>query len=301
MSGRLTVLLIDGNGKTTTIRWFKGLMILFLMLLAMSVTTAAGFYFLFDESRHEVRYLRKKLTAQNGLPRELEKKMLPLPGLLMTESPGVDIPLLSDDPKNSENAGESGDVKGHEVPAADDTIVQAASGIGSGDEVQKANGKNAENPDVEPDAADPKAKGAFEEKKALPDPGPAVIQSEMPRRVDIKNFETGHDPRQKILRVSFEVTNVSQSGDRVSGHVILIMKKDENNPAGWLVLPRVNVANGRPDGKNRGKSFTISYYKKMRFKLAKQRNPNSFRLATVYVFSNNGRLMLEKQFPVKPE
>jgi hypothetical protein len=59
------------------------------------------------------------------------------------------------------------------------------------------------------------------------------------------------------------------------------------------------LVDGRPTGKQRGHSFGINYFKTMRLSTRAPKSPEKFETATVFVFTRQGDLLLEKQYPVK--
>jgi hypothetical protein len=59
------------------------------------------------------------------------------------------------------------------------------------------------------------------------------------------------------------------------------------------------LVDGKPTGRQRGHSFGINYFKTMRFSSNYPKYPDEYQVATVYVFTLRGELLLEEDFPVK--
>jgi hypothetical protein len=59
------------------------------------------------------------------------------------------------------------------------------------------------------------------------------------------------------------------------------------------------LEDGKPTGKRRGHSFGINYFKTMRLSARAPKSPEKFKTATVFVFSREGELLLEKKYPVR--
>jgi LysM repeat protein len=114
---------------------------------------------------------------------------------------------------------------------------------------------------------------------------------------DVRNFTTVYEPDTKALRVEYVIRNDGSKSQQISGQTVVVLKSEENNPSDWLVLPPVPLQYGKPDGKL-GSAFSIYNFRTIRFKVTDQENADRFTLATVFVFSTDGDLALEKEFPV---
>jgi len=115
---------------------------------------------------------------------------------------------------------------------------------------------------------------------------------------DVRNFTTVYEPDTKALRVEYVIRNDGSKSQQISGQTVVVLKSEEDNPGDWLVLPPVPLQSGKPDGKL-GSAFSIYNFRTIRFKVTDQENADRFTLATVFVFSTDGDLALEEEFPVK--
>jgi hypothetical protein len=131
-------------------------------------------------------------------------------------------------------------------------------------------------------------------KQIEPKPNSMPIDSGL--SVAIENFQISHQSDDNRLKVQFKIKNTSPNSQRVSGHAIVVLEGEQTN---WLSIPWMPLVDGRPRGKQRGHSFGISYFKTMRLSTRSPKFPEKFQTATVYVFTHNGELLLEKGFPVK--
>jgi LysM repeat protein len=114
---------------------------------------------------------------------------------------------------------------------------------------------------------------------------------------DVRNFTTVYEMDTKALRVEYVIRNDGSKSQQISGQTVVVLKNEEDSPNDWLVLPPVPLESGKPDGKL-GSPFSIYNFRTIRFKVNDQENADRFTLATVFVFSTNGNLVLEKEFPV---
>jgi LysM repeat protein len=115
---------------------------------------------------------------------------------------------------------------------------------------------------------------------------------------DVRNFTAVYEPDTEALRVEYVIRNDGSKSQQISGQTVVVLKSEEDNPDDWLVLPPVPLESGKPDGKL-GSAFSIYNFRTIRFKVTDQENADRFTLATVFVFSADGNLALEKEFPVR--
>jgi hypothetical protein len=112
-----------------------------------------------------------------------------------------------------------------------------------------------------------------------------------------ENFLVFYEPDVNTLSVQYKIRNTGSKEHPVSGRSVVILKDGEENPRKWLVLPWVPLESGKPTGKN-GRSFSIYNFRTMRFKANDQVGPDQYKTALVYVFTTEGTLLLEQEFPV---
>jgi LysM repeat protein len=114
---------------------------------------------------------------------------------------------------------------------------------------------------------------------------------------DVRNFTTVYELDTKALRVEYVIRNDGSKSQQIAGQTVVVLRGEEDSPDDWLVLPPVPLESGKPDGKL-GSVFSIYNFRTIRFKVNDQENADRFTLASVYVFSTDGNLVLEKEFPV---
>lgn len=114
--------------------------------------------------------------------------------------------------------------------------------------------------------------------------------------VSVYNFETYYDKNQNILSVQYTIKKIGLKA-KIDGYTLAVLKNNEADQNKWLTLPSNNLIKGKPSGKT-GQAFLISNLRKITIKATKLTNPDQFKKATVFVFSKQGKLLLEKDFPV---
>lgn len=123
-----------------------------------------------------------------------------------------------------------------------------------------------------------------------------IASSELGLSVAVENFIISNQSDDNRLKAMFKVKNTSPNSRKVSGHIVVVLKGEQT---GWLPIPWMPLVNGRPTGKHRGHSFGINYFKTMRLSTRAPESPEKFETATVFVFTREGDLLLEKQYPIK--
>ena len=117
---------------------------------------------------------------------------------------------------------------------------------------------------------------------------------------DVRNFTTVYEMDTKALRVEYVIRNDGSKSQQISGQTVVVLRSEGDSPDNWLVLPPVPLESGKPDGKL-GSAFSIYNFRTIRFKVNDQEDADRYTLATVYVFSTDGNLALEKEFPVSSD
>ena len=117
-----------------------------------------------------------------------------------------------------------------------------------------------------------------------------------PAIVSVYNFNTYYDKNKNILSIQYTIKKTGLKA-KIDGYTFAILKNNKASQDEWLTIPSNNLIEGKPSGKT-GQAFLISNLRKITLKAKKLTNPNQFNKATVFVFSKNGELLLEKDFPV---
>jgi hypothetical protein len=131
-----------------------------------------------------------------------------------------------------------------------------------------------------------------------PEPLPSDSQADSGLSVAVENFKIYTRANENLLRVQFKIKNTSPNNQRVAGHTIVVLKGGQLRQNQWLTIPRISLSNGKPTGRQRGHPFGINNFKTMRFKTNLPKSPEIYREASVYIFTQKGNLLLEKNFSV---
>jgi hypothetical protein len=259
---RWTLMFIGNHGRTITLKRFKSIVILICTVLIVSIGISAGL-FVWNQKiimdNHDLKDDLKNLNKRVDTLR-YDKDIL-MTRLVLAES-RVQESL-------SGQTGKSADKK---------LSNQAPSRSANEDKASQLAAKKIKLP---------------EPKQAEPQPSSAPINSGL--SVAIENFQISNLPDDNRLRVLFKIKNTTLNSQRVSGYTIVVLKGEQTN---WLPIPWMPLEDGRPTGKQRGHSFGINYFKTMSLSTQPPKFPEKFQTASIYVFAQNGELLLEKTYPV---
>jgi len=260
---RWTLLFIGDHGRTITLKRFKGIVIISMIVLAVSIAVSAGL-FVWNQKiimdNHDLTDGLKNLNERIDALRHDND-------ILMTR-------LVLAESRVQESLGAK-----TEKPAADKISDKEQPTSISDDKANTVVAKKAEPPaprQVEPQQSD-----------APIDAGLSVA---------IENLKILNHADDQRLKVLFKIKNTSPNSQKVSGHAIVVLKGEQTN---WLPIPWAPLVDGRPSGKQRGLSFGINYFKTMRLSTRSPKFPEKFETASVYVFTRQGKLLLEKGYPIK--
>ena len=117
---------------------------------------------------------------------------------------------------------------------------------------------------------------------------------------NIGNFTVDYDARKQILKSQFRINNTSTPKNRLSGRIVIVFKNTNEPPIKWLVVPHVPLKDGKPLG-NEGKLFTIRNYRTMDFAAYGIPAPIEYNIVSVYVFLDDGKMLLSKDYGIKIE
>ena len=260
---RWTLLFIGNHGRTITLKRFKDIVIISMIVLAVSIAASAGL-FVWNQKiimdNHDLKNDLKNLNQRLDALRHDND-------ILMTR-------LVLAESRVQESLGAK-----TEKPAAEKISDQEQPTSGTDDKAEAVVAKKAEPP--APKQVEPQQSGA---------PIDAGLS------VAIENFKILNHAGDQRLKVLFKIKNTSPNSQKVSGHTIVVLKGEQTN---WLPIPWIPLVDGRPSGKQRGHTFGINYFKTMRLSTRSPKFPEKFETASVYVFTRKGELLLEKGYPVK--
>jgi len=261
---RWTLLFIGNRGKPITLRRFKGMVIVNLLVICVVIVLAAGLFMWNRNILQEKNQLESHLNKLEEQNQELrhEKDIL-LTRMVLAESRTPE--------KQGSALEKQIDEKSPRQTAQDTT--NAGQSVSPSMTATKTEVQNQVK--VQPDS-DPPGLGLG---------------------VAIENFKLSVRSGNNSLKVQFKLKNTSPYSQHVSGHAIVVLKGEEVQQNQWVSLPGISLIEGKPTGRQQGNAFGISNFKIMRFTASKPHAPEKFQIASVYVFAQAGELLLKQDFP----
>ena len=262
---RWTLLYIGNRGKPITLKRFKGMVLITLLVICSIIVLAAGLFFWNRSILREKNQLESQFKQQTEQNQELrhERDIL-LTRLVVAESRALNsqdsMPVNQTDEESPEQTEQ--DTKHSEQNTQ---FVMTTAQTEDQNQVK-----------VQPDSA-PLASGLS---------------------VAVEKFKCSVKSANNSLMVQFKLKNTSPDSQHVAGHAIVVLKGEDIQQAKWVSLPGLSLVAGKPTGRQQGNAFGISNYKIMRFTASKPQSPEKFQTASVYVYTQTGELLLEQDFAV---
>ena len=119
-----------------------------------------------------------------------------------------------------------------------------------------------------------------------------------PARILVKNLEIWQEPGDNAFKFEFALKNVDRESGRIAGHTFVVLKPEEGSREPVRAFPWSPMKDGKPTIFKRGQFFSIARFKFVRGTLTDVSTINRFKTATVHVYSDTGRLLVEKVFEV---
>lgn len=263
---RWTLLFIGNRGRTITLKRFKGMVLLTLSVLCISIAAAGGLLFLSLHIRQEKAELEVMMNDLKDQIKNLryEKDVL-MTRLVLAESRSKEGPTnVQEKQEESDSAVEAEIDSRKQEPFGAEKVSRTAPPAPEQSEPEEVAGQSG---------------------------------SEL--SVALENFQISPQPDENLLRFQFKIKNISANSQRVSGYTVVVLKGDQLSQEKWMAVPPMPLVDGKPTGRQKGYSFGINYFKTMRFASNYPKFPDAYQVATVYVFTHRGELLLEEDFPVK--
>jgi hypothetical protein len=119
-----------------------------------------------------------------------------------------------------------------------------------------------------------------------------------PERVSVEKLEISQEAGGHLLEYRFVLTNIDPQGNRVKGYTFVVLEPEEGSEQPPVVSPSVPLEHGRPAVFKKGKYFSIIRFKPVSGSFPDGEAMESYESATVYVYSEDGNLLVEEGFQV---
>jgi len=284
-----TLLFVGDHGKVISLGKFKRVVIVSTVVVAVVVAITGWLYFLYRSNAQEKKRLqnvleasRQKVTALRDEKDQMMVRLVLAESKINAGQVGSKAEKIKAKPDVSQDLSASATTK---PKAADQKVKQTA----------------AKRPVVKPAAAKrPVVKPATVAvaATATPDMPAESGQAEEPQVVDVEKLMVLYETDTNRLRVSFNLRKTDPNTESVIGRAFVVLKHDKVDQNQWLTIPSVSLAAGKPSRVYRGQYFSIARFKPMKFE-RKVNDPSRFQYVSVFIFTKDGKLLLEKELSIK--
>ena len=264
-----SLLLVGAHGETITINRIKGLMIA-LAVMAATMLVAAAFFF------YANRQLVVANTTLNSALEQMKSRLISLKNnrdLCMARLVAVESRIEGP----HEAKGEKTVPAEPSRPGEDDRPLKETETAGQthGESVAAIDGSA---------------------------PSKDLSVAAKPSGLDVENITLTYDASIQTLKMRYRIKITDHLIEHITGRTIAILKPGAGERINWLTLPEMPLdPAGRPVHWQKGQLFSISHFRDIVFEAKSQRLATAFALATIWVFSETGDLLVEKDVPLTAE
>ena len=268
---RWQVLLVADDGRIVPLRRIRGIVIVaVLLLVALALACAGlGWRLTAERVRHQ-RTLSQLADARQQAARYKRQHELVSAELVLAEArmekAGLPIP---------------------QRPARIPKLPSAADAAGSA----AAAARTA----APPVPAPPPAAAAVATAEKTTDAARQPVAGPAP--VVLEDLRVQHDAEKHVLTASLHIENVADGASQVGGRCVVVLEDDTGDVDKWVPLPHVTLAKGVPAG-DQGKAFRISRFIDLDLMAPAPSGSQRFKTAVVYVFDEDGKDLLKKEYPI---
>jgi hypothetical protein len=98
------------------------------------------------------------------------------------------------------------------------------------------------------------------------------------------------------VRANFDIVNISKSDLTISGYVFVLLKNDDISENHWMISPYSKITGGKPLSPKNGQYFSIQRFKPVTIKFPGISGAGVLDRAAVFVYAEDGELVMKKGF-----
>lgn len=114
----------------------------------------------------------------------------------------------------------------------------------------------------------------------------------------VENLQVWTRSEDDSVRFQFDLKNMDSMGRKINGYAFVVFKPEEGSQEPLRASPWTPLEDGKPTIYKRGQYFSIARFKLVRGRMPQIRDVGRFKTATIYVYSETGSLLLEKEHEV---
>ncbi|MDY6974509.1 MAG: hypothetical protein SV775_19685 [Thermodesulfobacteriota bacterium] len=137
---------------------------------------------------------------------------------------------------------------------------------------------------------------------ATTQPSPASTDTKAPsdpvasQIIAIEQLEIWKDIKSGSVKFQFMLKNIDLQGTKIRGYTFVVLTPLKVSEGPITVSPRTALKDGRPTNYRNGQFFSIARIKSVRGFFPGIETTERFKAATIFVFSDTGSLLFEKQY-----
>ncbi|NVL90849.1 MAG: hypothetical protein HWN69_07650 [Desulfobacterales bacterium] len=118
-----------------------------------------------------------------------------------------------------------------------------------------------------------------------------------PARMSVDNLKIWQEPDESdVFKYQFALKNIDRESGKIPGYTFLVFKPKEGSGESHRAFPWTPLKDGVPGIVKRGQYFSIARFKFVRGTLTDVNTIDRFKVATIYVYSYTGDLLVKKVF-----
>jgi len=283
-------LIVDDFGEIKSTGHLKVFVYVFLVTGIICFCAAGGFYTLFTHKALENKRLKVELTELKEKVDSLvaDKEILMARLVISGKKPGIADPITESAVSPVKM------VKEKKVGIKDKPIEKIASSPAGGTDDK-----------IEIDAKAEEIASLSENLELGENQTSAQTESNVgssiQKIVAIEKFAVTREGANGDLLVRFDIRNMSDKPEGVSGRIFTILKPENRPQEDWLVVPVAPLKDGVPSQHKRGQYFSIAHFKPVKFRIENQKGPKFYKKASIYIFNEEGELMFESLIDITEE
>lgn len=274
---RWTLFFVGDYGETISLGEFKRLAVIFLSVLLIVVVTMSCLFFLYRGKIKENKNLKNALAnSQKAVVALQDEKDILMIRLVLAEKK-----LNTGQDKMQEKTAEKSSETSRSERASIEIKPKAA-------QAKKTDVLAKKSPEIKPASVSA-------------EPPAEPVQTEKLPAVGVEDLKVRNEADSNTLKVGFILKKIDPNLEKVAGRAFVLLKHDDVDQDQWFVMPTVLLTSGKPSQAKRGQYFSISRFKLMTFEKTYEDALLSYKNATIFVFSKEGEILLEAEFPIEIE
>lgn len=189
------------------------------------------------------------------------------------------------------------------VVLADTRVKEVLAGVSRPAAVPKPDSTAGAGKAVEPRSPTPPVAAAEGAPPSEEPAGQGRLSAGIEEAIAVEDFHAGLDAARRTLHLRYKLVATRSARKPLAGHVVVVFRSQDIEPERWMAMPPVDLPKGRPSGRQKGYTFSISHSKAFAHSLPAPAAMPAYTQAVLYVFFLDGQLLMARDYGVdiKPD